>query len=246
MDDLLSEKEQIDQIRSWWSEYGAYIIGGLVVGVGILVGMNYYSSKKLIAETEASNRFETLAEYVADTKLEEAEEVAAEIQAEYSDTVYAAQAGLALARLYMDRNRDQDAADALMGVVENASDAAMQNVARLRLARIYLYQDKPEDAVALLDGIGDEAFAAPFGEVLGDAYAMLGQVRKAEAAYQSVVSDPAAQSTVDLNLVQWKILDLPPVEAGSAEPTEVPVDDAEAADDAEPTGADSEASGADR
>ena len=36
MDDL-SEKEQIEQMRAWWSEYGNYVIGGIVVGIGLMV-----------------------------------------------------------------------------------------------------------------------------------------------------------------------------------------------------------------
>ena len=38
MDEFLSEKEQIAQIRQWWGENGMYIIAGLVVGIAGLVG----------------------------------------------------------------------------------------------------------------------------------------------------------------------------------------------------------------
>ena len=42
MDDLLSEKEQLEQFRGWWSEYGAYVIGGIVIGAGLLFGISQY------------------------------------------------------------------------------------------------------------------------------------------------------------------------------------------------------------
>ena len=113
-----------------------------------------------------------------------------------------------MARLYMDRNRDQDAADALQGVIDSGADDTFRNLARLRLARIYLYQEKPQEAVALLEGQPGDAFSASYDEVLGDAYAMLDRIDEAEAAYQRVLADPLAQGTVDLRLLQWKLLDL--------------------------------------
>ena len=54
-----------------------------------------------------------------------------------------------------------------------------------------------------------DAFAVAYSEVLGDAYTALGQVAEAQEAYQKVLMDPVAQGTVDLSLVQWKLLDLP-------------------------------------
>jgi len=212
VDDLLSEKEQIEQFRSWWKEYGAYVIGGIVIGAGILFGINYYQSSKLQSQLAASNAYETLVGHVVDGKLEEAQAVADEIRSAYGDTAYAGQSGLAMARLYMDKNRDQDAADALRAVLDGKADEELKSVARLRLARVYMYQDKPEDVIDLLSGAENAAFAPSYGEVLGDAYAALGRTAEAEDAYQKVLMDPLSQGTLDQQLVQWKALDLPPVE----------------------------------
>ena len=40
MDEFLSEKEQIEQIREWWRENGWYLIGGVAIGVLGLLGWN--------------------------------------------------------------------------------------------------------------------------------------------------------------------------------------------------------------
>lgn len=218
MDDLLSEKEQIEQMRAWWSEYGAYVIGGIVISVGLLFGINHYQSTRLQAQLDASTAYEKLIVLVADGKLEDAKAVADEIATSYSDTTYVGQTGLAMARLYMDKNRDQDAAIALLGVIDSGADSELKDIARLRLARIYLYQDKAQEVVDLLAGDDRGAFAAAYGELLGDAYTALGRIAEAQDAYQKVLLDPSSQGTVDQQLVQWKSLDLPEVTAEAAEP----------------------------
>lgn len=212
MDDLLSEKEQIEQFRSWWKEYGAYIIGGIVIGAGILFGINYYQKATLQAQLEASNAYEQLVVHIVDGKLDEAEAVASEISENYAATTYAAQSGLAMARLYMDKNRDQDAAETLLAIVEGDTDEELKHVARLRLARIYMYQNKAQEVVDLLSTQDNSAFAPSYGEVLGDAYTALGRIAEAQDAYQKVLMDPLSQGTLDQQLVQWKALDLPAVE----------------------------------
>ena len=74
MDDLLSEKEQIEQIRNWWSEYGGYIIFGVAAGALLLFGWNYYQDSQLNKQLEASALYETLTNHVVSGDLEEAEE----------------------------------------------------------------------------------------------------------------------------------------------------------------------------
>ena len=219
MDDL-SEKEQLEKFREWWSEYGAYVIGGIVIGAGLLFGISQYKAQQLNARLAASTAFESLVEAVADGNLDEAEAIAAEIQTEYEKTTYAGQSGLAMARLYMDKNRDQDAADALLAVVESDASDELRHVARLRLARIYLYQEKAQDVVDLLTAEDTAAFAAAYGEVLGDAYTALEQFSEAQQAYQAALLDPLSQGTVDQQLVQWKALDLPEPETAASESAE--------------------------
>ena len=217
MDDLLSEKEQIEQIRSWWSEYVGYVIGGLGLGIAVLAGYNYYQNSKLEAQLEGSAMYESLTQHVVSGSLEEAEIVASELGMKYADTSYAAQAKLAMARLYMDKNRDQDAIDILNELLANPADEATKHVARARLARLLAYQGKQQEVIDLLEDQDSEAFAAIYNELLGDAYYALGRIEDAQAAYQRVMLDPLATATVDQQLVQWKALDLP--EPAAEEPT---------------------------
>lgn len=234
MDDLLSEKEQIEQMRAWWSEYGRYVIAGVVIAVGLLVGFNQYKSSKLAAEVEASQLYETLAIHVSDGDLDKAESIADDLANNYANTTYSAQSKLAMARLYMDKNRDQDAADVLNELLVLRGNEELKHIGRLRLARILLYQDKAQEVVDLLANQDSPAFLALNSELLGDAYVVLGRFADAGDAYRKALADPSLVPTVDRSIVQMKLADLPT----ETEPQAAPIAQDQTAEP--PAGADAE------
>ncbi|MFQ5547472.1 MAG: YfgM family protein [Woeseia sp.] len=207
--ELLSEKEQIEAMRTWWQENGRFVIGGIVLGVAILVGWNRWQNHRLTTRLEASAVFETLAEGVNDGRLEASEAAANDLYEDYASTIYAGLARLAMARLYMDKGRDQDAANTLSALLARRGSDELKMVARLRLAKIYLYQDKPQAVVDLLSGFADTAFAARYEELIGDAHAATGRNREAAAAYERAMNDDIRAPTVNRSLIQMKIVDLP-------------------------------------
>jgi len=211
VDDLQSEKEQIEEMRAWWSEYGKVVIAGIVIGVAGLIGFNQYNANKLESQLAASELYETLVGHVVDGDLDGAEFVADDLVANYAITAYAAQSKLALARLYMDQHRDQDAAATLREMLAMDADEGLQNIGRLRLASILLYQDKPQEVIDLFEGVDAPSFAAMTNEALGDAYTTLGDYQQAADAYNRALADPSPTPTVDPDLVQMKLLDLPEV-----------------------------------
>lgn len=208
MEDL-SEREQIEVIRSWWKENGTYVVLGIVIGVGGIFGLNQWRSSQLETQIAASTLFEELAEEIAENRLEPAETLAGKMYGDYGATIYADQARLAMARLYMDQGRDEDAAAELQALLDGDGDPQMKLVARMRLAKVYLYQDKAEDVIALLEGHEDSGFAARFNEALGDAHRQLGAFEQAEEAYMAALGDPLASQLVDSTLLQMKLGDLP-------------------------------------
>ena len=142
-------------------------------------------------------------------KLEEAETAATAIYTDYEATIYPSQARLAMARLYMEKGRDEDAAVVLQAIVDDMPKSEVGLVARLRLSQVLLYQEKPQDVVDLLSKQADSAFSARYNEKLGDAYFDLQSYTLAEEAYLKAMTDTAQAETVDRALLQMKIDDLP-------------------------------------
>lgn len=216
MDELLSEKEQIERMRTWWSEYGAYVIGGVVLGALILFGFNYYQTAQIKAQVAASALYDDLTDEIVAGDLEAAEAIAKDLVDKHGDSSYAAQMRLAMARLYMDKNRDLDAAESLRALLAMDGYEPFKHVARLRLAKVLLYQDQPEEVLTLLEGQVDSAFTARYAEVRGDAYVALGRFNEARSAYQAALLEQLP--VVDQGLVQLKLLDLPEDDAQVAVP----------------------------
>ncbi|MDJ0812737.1 MAG: tetratricopeptide repeat protein [Woeseiaceae bacterium] len=236
MDDLQSEKEQIEEMKAWWAEYGRYVIAGVVIAVGLLLGFNYHKSSKLEAELQASDLFESLAGYVVDGDLDAATPVAEELYSNYANTAYAAQSRLVMARLFMDQNRDQDAADALRELLGMSGNGALKHVARARLARILLYQDKPQEVLDLLAEQTNPGFAGLYAEARGDAHAALGDYEAAATAYEEALADTS--QAVNRGVVQMKLLDLPDeLPMPTAEPAPEPAAEEAGAEEASPEAA---------
>lgn len=217
MDDLKSEKEQLEEFRAWWGEYYIVVIVGVLIAIGGIVGLNYYNKSTLATQLAASALFESLAEHVSKGDLSAAESVASDLVSDYASTPYAALSRLAMARLYMDTNRDQDAADMLSELLAMRGNEELRNVARLRLARVWLYQDKAQEVVDLLADADAAAFTGLYGEALGDAYAALGDAENAAAAYRRALADPSPNAALNRELIQMKLADLPAAVAASSE-----------------------------
>lgn len=230
----LSEKEQLELMRTWWAENGRYVIGGVVLGIAILYSWNTWQRGIADAELAASAMYENLMNGVGDDDADAAEAASAELFALPGDSVYTSLGRLAMARLYMDKGRDQDAADVLQALVEEDPDSEVGIVGRLRLARVLLYQDKADEVIALLKDRRDNAYSPRYDEVLGDAYTAVESYDEALAAYTAAQNDGRSPAVVDNELIQLKINDLPGQDQIDAmNPIETPTgeDDSSAATD---------------
>lgn len=184
MDDL-SEREQLDAIKKWWSENGKAIVAGLVIGLGAVFGWQYWQKWQNQVAEEASSLYRGVTASVNAT--EDGEDRLRQLKEDHARSPYAALAAMAAAaRLVEDEQLDK-AREHLQWSADNAEQTELANLSRLRLARVLWASGEPEAALSRLEAM-DKPFRGLADEIRGDIYLETGDTDKARSAYQAAQS----------------------------------------------------------
>jgi predicted negative regulator of RcsB-dependent stress response len=205
VDELLSEKEQIEKIRQWWRENGWFLIGGAALSALAYYGWNQYGAYRDGQAELASGVYLQLQAAVEDDSAN-VETLLTQLRNDYGSSPYADQAALLMARYYLIRDSARAAAE-LRQVMESSDDAELAMVARLRLARVEAYRENYDTALAVLNVATPGQFAARIAEIKGDIHVALGQTDDARAAYIQALTG-AGSDTLDRSYIQMKLNDL--------------------------------------
>lgn len=209
MDEYLSEKEQLEQIREWWREYGWYLVGGVVLGALVLIGWMQYQRYEQRRVEAASALYDELAVAVLDRADGQASDLLAQIRADYPGSPYADQGGLLMASLDLDLQRTDAAVEELRQVLDETGDEELALVVRERLARLLIQLQRYDEALAVIDAAEPGRFSARFSELRGDVYLAQGETERARTAYLEAFNGEYTD-VLDRNTLQMKIDDLPP------------------------------------
>ena len=216
MEDYLSEREQLDQVRRWIRENAPWALAGVLIGVGALVGWQQWQAWRERQSLAAGQKYSQTLEALSRNDRDAATRLATQLRQDYARTPYPDLAALALARYHVESNELADATRYLTDVMNGARDQELKVVARLRLARVERAEGKPDLALATLAAApGDIAQSAPFAEVRGDALRDKGDRAGALAAYHAALTAPP-ESGVNRALIELKSADLGTVPAAPA------------------------------
>ncbi len=224
MDDLLSEKEQLEQIRAWWQEYGWYLLGGVVLGAAMLYGKFQYDDYRASASEAAGTLYDELRLSVNDDADAETLALLEQLREEYPSSPYTDQAGLLMAVMHLQNGSPRQAIEALEYTLENTNDDYLAMVARTRIARLLVSTGRNDEALAILDAVEPGSFSARFSEIRGDIYFSQGDPENARTAYLEALNSDQLD-LVDRGLIQMKIDDLAPTATSVAVDSEESVDD---------------------
>ena len=179
-----TEDEQVEKLKAWLKENGMSIVFGIIIGVGGIVGFNYWTHLQETTAAEASDHYTRAMTALEAGDGDTLQQQADILIADYAKTEYAQLARLALARHYVESDRFEDAIESLQQVVGSAAQDPLAYVARTRLAAVQIEVKRYDEAVATLAVEFPEDFSALVDELRGDALALQGRTEEATAAYR--------------------------------------------------------------
>lgn len=199
IDDLLDEHEQGERVRGWLRENGAGILTGILLGLALILGWQWWGQQRANQRVQAGDDFQAAVEGLQSGKTDVAKARLATLPA---GSAYAALGAMALARSQVEAGKRDDAIATLRAL--KVDDPELAGVANQRLARLLVDAGKPKEAIAALSDAKDAPLAAA---IRGDAYAAMGQRAEARKAYSEALATLAVGSPVR-NLVELKLIDV--------------------------------------
>jgi predicted negative regulator of RcsB-dependent stress response len=207
VEDYLTDRDQEEALRNWWRENWKWILAGVVLGLGVLAGYQYWQTYRAQQAGAAAKVYADMQKALAANDLEKAGKLLNDLAADHAKSGYTQQGHLLLAKRDVDAGKFDDATKHLRAVVDSSSDEELAQIARLRLARVLIQTGKHDEALQLLDVAKAGAFAAQAREIRGDALVAKGDAQGARAEYAAALA-PDAMGQVDRPTVELKLRDV--------------------------------------
>ena len=203
----VSEDEQLEKVKKWWKDNGTGVITGVVLGLGLIVGYNWWQKHQDSKALEASTVFSQLIQANEAEDVAKVAELGTQLKNEYASTDYAAK-GLILTAVAQIKvgNADQGKSD-LQWVIDNSKLIDNQLLATFRLARQLYREGEYDQALALVDIEEKAGFASQYFELIGDIKNKQGELKQAQQAYIKAMElmSPATAGSGYREILQLKI-----------------------------------------
>ena len=200
-----TEEEQVEALKRWWKENSTSTIVGLVMGIVIILGWNYWQDHKKTQSAQASATYDQLLKALDGDKKESVEKLAERMQEQFKGTEYAGFSGLFEAKLKAQQG-DFNAAKQILKTIAAEPDKQLSNIARIRLVRLMLATGEYEQGLQVVNEVDAKAtasYSANYDELVGDLYVALDRLDEARTSYQNALRNGQPSP-----LLQFKIDDL--------------------------------------
>lgn len=200
-----TEEEQVEALKRWWKENSISIIVGLVMGIVIILGWNYWQDHKKEQAAQASAAYSQLLKALDEGKKDTVDTMAERIREQFKGSEYAAFSSLLQAKLKSEQG-DFAAAKQILKTVAAESNKHLSNIAKIRLVRLMLATGEYEQGLQIINGVDAKtaaSYSANYDELVGDLYVALDRLDEARTSYQNALR--AGQQSP---LLQFKIDDL--------------------------------------
>lgn len=183
MNTYMTEEEQIEAIKKWWTKYGSHLMTILLICIIGVVAFQWWQKHALKIRGLASSSYEQMMVDMTEDDFSGVEAQANHLLSNYPNTVYGSVVALVQAKQAVDKGVIEEAKVKLQWVIENTSVKVYKQIAQLRLARVLAQQKEFKRGLAVLEDVNDKAFLPSIYEVRGDIYLLEGKSSQAKENY---------------------------------------------------------------
>ena len=194
-----SEEQQVEAIKEWWKENGKAVILGGVLGLGGILGWNYYQDSVIAEKNAASDSYTKAVTLLAESGSNAVTDVQSFIDAN-SGTEYAVLAALQLAKVQVDAGNIDAALTQLDWAKANTKDETVKPLVDFRIARISAQQGEADKALEQLSAISSTVWQGRVAELKGDILLQKGDKEAAYSAYVEAQQAGDASSAIQMKL----------------------------------------------
>jgi len=201
------EHEQSERVRSWLAQNGSSLITGILLGLALVFGWQWWQGRGEQHKAEAAGQYETFGKAVDAKDAAKAKVLSAQVQEKFGDTGYGTLSVLRQAAFLHDSGKDADAMALLRAERPKVTDPGVGELVDIRIARLLLISGKAEDASKQLDKIGKPQYSQVVEELRGDIAVARGQRDEARKHFENALAklDEAAPTRP---LLELKLIDV--------------------------------------
>jgi predicted negative regulator of RcsB-dependent stress response len=201
-----TEEEQLEQLKTWWQVNHNTVYAGVIGGVILAVGFNFWNQNQFQNRTQSSQLYQEVLDSAANKKPESVEKISEKLTAEFGSSAYADYATLLSVKVKVEKGDLAGAKALLQEEIKRTDSDEFRHICRLRLIQLLLADKQYEEGLRLIsevDPVSRGTFAANYEELQGDLDVALDRLDEARSAYQS-----ALRSGQPSPLLQFKLDDI--------------------------------------
>ncbi len=183
----LEEQEKIDEIKTWWKQYGNRLINLLLAIVLVAAAWQAWNWYQRRQSGEASIIYSVLQQAAQAKDVARINATSGELLEKFPNSSYAPLGALISAKAMLEAG-DAKAAKLQLAWVSTHGKDEVRDLARLRLAAILLDEKAYDEALKSLDGSVSAGFEARFADTRGDVLLTQGKKTEAISAYQAALT----------------------------------------------------------
>lgn len=226
MADHLTEEEQIEAFKNWWSENGLRLLAVSVLLIGGFFGWQGWNKSQeekaelgseIYMEMIEIMTSENLGQRINSEKQAAVNTLADQLKQDYQGSGYAHFAALLKAKLAVDNNELEAAASELRWLLDNDPEPTTETLATLRLARVEASRGDVQGALQMIQGIDPDGMKSAYEEAKGDFYVQMGDLESAYTAYQAAILSDQSQDSRTAAILRLKLSQATPAIAQDTE-----------------------------